>query len=251
MNRLEVISRHLDAPNRPLLSEAITRELCGWVLVNVTREDAVNPKHSLKGKTIFITGGSRGIGLAIALAAAREGANIVLAAKTTEPQPNLEGTIYTAATEVEKAGGKALAVKCDVRDEKSVEDAVKLAVDTFGGLDILVNNASAISMTGTLETTMKKYDLLHSVDGRATFLVSQKCIPHLLESAKRGRNPHILMISPPLDMDQRWFLNHTAYTAAKMTMSMHVLGMSGEVSVSFSSIADTNSNISLRIAVSL
>ena len=214
----------------------LARELCGWVIVNVTREDCLDPKHSLKGKTVFITGGSRGIGLAIGIAAGREGANVVLAAKTTDPQPNLEGTIFTAAAAVEKAGGKALAVKCDVRDEASVEEAIKTAVDKFGGIDILINNASAISMTGTLETSMKKYDLLHSVDGRATFLVSQKCIPHLLESAKKGRNPHIMMISPPLDMDQRWFLNHTAYSAAKMTMSMHVLGLSGEVSGFFCGI---------------
>jgi citronellol/citronellal dehydrogenase len=230
--RISKIAKHIFTNHHPTIVEEqqqLALETCGWVLVNVSAESCLDPQLPLKGRTVFITGGSRGIGLEIGIEAAKQGANIVIAAKTTEPQPNLEGTIYTAAKECEKAGGKALAIKCDVRDEKSVEDAVKLAVETFGGIDVLVNNASAISMTGTLETPMKKYDLLHGVDGRATFLVSQKCIPHLLESAKRNRNPHILMISPPLDMDQRWFQNHTAYTAAKMTMSMHVLGMSGEV----------------------
>jgi citronellol/citronellal dehydrogenase len=180
---------------------------------------------SLKGKTLFITGASRGIGLAIALRAARDGANVAVAAKTTEAHSKLEGTIYTAAEAIEKAGGKALAVPCDIRDEAAVEAAVEKTVSTFGGIDICVNNASAISLTPTVKTDMKRYDLMHGVNGRGTFLVSRTCIPHLAKSA----NPHILMLSPPLDMRAKWFAPHVAYTMAKYNMSLCVLGMSAEL----------------------
>ncbi len=179
---------------------------------------------NLKGKTLFITGASRGIGLAIGLRAARDGANVVIAAKTTEPHPKLPGTIYTAAEEIEKAGGKALPVVCDIRFEEQVEAAVAQAVAKFGGIDICVNNASAISLTGTLETPMKRYDLMHQINGRGTFLTSQKCLPHLL----KAQNPHILNLSPPLSMKGKWFGPHVAYTMAKFTMSMCVLGMAEE-----------------------
>lgn len=180
--------------------------------------------NSLKGKTMFITGGSRGIGKSIALRAARDGANIVIAAKTTEPHPKLEGTIFSAAEEIEAAGGKALPVQCDVRDDDQMHAAVQKAVDTFGGIDILVNNCSAIQLTGTLETPMKRFDLMHQVNVRATFSASQSCIPHL----KKAENPHILTLSPPLNMDAKWFKNHCAYTMSKYGMSMCVLGMSEE-----------------------
>ncbi len=179
---------------------------------------------SLKGKTLFISGGSRGIGLAIALRAARDGANVTIAAKTAEPHPKLPGTIYTAAADIEAAGGKALAVLCDIRDEAQVSDAVAKTVEKFGGIDICVNNASAISLTGTLETEMKRYDLMHQINARGTFLVSKTCIPHL----KKADNPHILNLSPPLDMAAKWFKNHVAYTMAKFGMSMCTLGMSAE-----------------------
>ncbi len=178
----------------------------------------------LKGKTLFITGASRGIGLAIALRAARDGANIVIAAKTTEPQPKLEGTIYTAAQEIEAAGGKALPCVVDIRDENQIQAAVQQAVEHFGGIDIVVNNASAISLTGTLNTPMKRYDLMHQINTRGTFASSQACLPFL----KKAANPHILMISPPLNMEARWFGPHVAYTMAKFGMSMCVLGMSAE-----------------------
>lgn len=178
----------------------------------------------LKGKTLFITGASRGIGLAIALRAAQDGANIAIAAKTTEPHPKLAGTIYTAAEAVEKAGGRALPLVVDVRDEAMVESAVSQAAQAFGGIDILVNNASAISLTGTLETPMKRYDLMHQINTRGTYLVSQKCLPYLLKAS----NPHILNLSPPLNMEERWFAPHVAYTMAKFGMSMCVLGMAGE-----------------------
>ncbi len=180
--------------------------------------------RSLEGKTLFITGASRGIGEAIALRAARDGANIVLAAKTTEPHPRLPGTLFTAAEAIEKAGGKALPCVVDVRDEAAVQAAVDKAVATFGGIDITVNNASAISLTATLRTDMKRYDLMHSVNTRGTFLVSKLTLPHLLKSA----TPHILNISPPLNMEARWFKNHVAYTMAKFGMSMCVLGMAAE-----------------------
>ncbi|MBA2541067.1 MAG: NAD(P)-dependent oxidoreductase [Deltaproteobacteria bacterium] len=179
---------------------------------------------SLKGKTLFITGASRGIGLAIGLRAARDGANVVIAAKTAEPNPKLPGTVFTAAKEIDDAGGKGLGVVCDIRFEEQVAAAVAKAVETFGGIDILVNNASAISLTGTEHTPMKRYDLMHGINTRGTFLVSQQCIPHL----KKAANPHILNLSPPLNMETRWFAPHVAYTMAKFGMSMCVLGMAGE-----------------------
>ncbi|MBX3573963.1 MAG: NAD(P)-dependent oxidoreductase [Mesorhizobium sp.] len=179
---------------------------------------------SLKGKTIFISGGSRGIGLAIAMRAARDGANVTIAAKTAEPHPKLPGTIYTAAEEIEAAGGKALAVLCDIREEAQVAEAVDKTVERFGGIDICINNASAIQLTGTLATDMKRYDLMNGINARGTFLVSKTCIPHL----KKAENPHILNLSPPLDMAAKWFKNHVAYTMAKFGMSMCTLGMSAE-----------------------
>jgi citronellol/citronellal dehydrogenase len=179
---------------------------------------------SLKGKTLFITGASRGIGLAIGLRAARDGANVVIAAKTAEPNPKLPGTVFTAAKEIDDAGGKGLPLVCDIRFEDQVAAAVAKAVETFGGIDILVNNASAISLTGTEHTPMKRYDLMHGINTRGTFVCSQACIPHL----KRAANPHILNISPPLLMDTKWFAPHVAYTMAKFGMSMCVLGMAGE-----------------------
>lgn len=179
---------------------------------------------SLAGKTLFITGGSRGIGLAIALKAARDGANIAIAAKTIEANPKLPGTIYSAAAEIEQAGGKALAVPCDIRFEEQVMAAVEACVAKFGRLDICVNNASAISLTGTEATEMKRFDLMHQVNARGTFLVSKACVPHLRKSA----NPHVLMLSPPLDMQAKWFAPHTAYSMAKYGMSLCVLGMAEE-----------------------
>ena len=179
---------------------------------------------SLQGKTLFVTGASRGIGLAIALRAARDGANVAIAAKTAEPHKHLPGTIYTAAEEIEKAGGKALPLIVDVRDEANVVEAVEKAAAAFGGIDICVNNASAISLTGTEATDMKRYDLMHQINTRGTFLTSKACIPHL----KRAANPHVLMLSPPLDMARRWFAPHVAYTMAKFGMSMCVLGMAEE-----------------------
>jgi len=179
---------------------------------------------SLSGKTLFVTGASRGIGLAIALRAARDGANVAIAAKTAEPHPKLPGTIYTAAEEIERAGGKALPLIVDVRDEDSVLAAVEQTVARFGGIDICVNNASAISLTGTLATDMKRYDLMNQINARGTYLTSKACIPHL----KAAANPHVLMLSPPLDMDAKWFAGHTAYSMAKFGMSMCVLGMSAE-----------------------
>jgi citronellol/citronellal dehydrogenase len=180
---------------------------------------------SLKGKTLFITGASRGIGLAIAKRAARDGANIAIAAKTTEPHPKLPGTIYTAAKEIEEAGGKALPCVVDIRDENQIAAAVAKTVETFGGIDVLINNASAISLTGTTSTPMKKWDLMHGINARGTFACSQACIPHL----KKSSNPHILMNSPPLNMEARWFAPHVAYTMAKFGMSMCVLGMAEEL----------------------
>ncbi|MDQ6436417.1 NAD(P)-dependent oxidoreductase [Mesorhizobium sp. LHD-90] len=179
---------------------------------------------SLKGKTLFISGGSRGIGLSIALRAARDGANVTIAAKTDTPHPKLPGTIHTAAAEIEAAGGRALAVLCDIRDEGQVAEAVAKTVETFGGIDICVNNASAIQLTGTLETDMKRFDLMHQINTRGTFLVSKMCIPHL----KLVKNPHILNLAPPLDMKAKWFKGHVAYTMAKFGMSMCTLGMAAE-----------------------
>lgn len=184
---------------------------------------------SLAGKKIFITGASRGIGLAIAKRAAQDGAMIAIAAKTTEPHPKLPGTIYTAAEEIEAAGGKALPLQCDLRDENQITNAVSQAVEQFGGLDILINNASAINLTPTLQTPAKRFDLMFSVNVRATFLTSQAAIPALKESAAAGRNPQILMMSPPLSMKPKWFKNHLAYTMAKYGMSMCVLGLADEL----------------------
>ena len=179
---------------------------------------------NLTNKTLFISGASRGIGLAIAKRAAQDGANIILAAKTAEPHPKLPGTIYTAAEEIEEAGGKAFPVLCDVRYEEQLETAVKNGADHFGGIDICVNNASAIQLTNTLQTDMKRYDLMNQINARGTFLTSKKCIPYLLKS----ENPHILNLSPPLDMNSKWFSNHVAYSIAKFGMSLCVLGMAEE-----------------------
>jgi citronellol/citronellal dehydrogenase len=179
---------------------------------------------SLKGKTLFISGASRGIGLAIALRAARDGANVAVAAKTAEPHPKLPGTIYTAAEEIEKAGGKALPIVCDIRFEEQVQAAVDQTAAKFGSIDICVNNASAISLTGTMQTDMKRYDLMNGINARGTYLVSRTCIPYL----KKAANPHVLNLSPPLDMNPKWFAGHTAYSMAKYGMSMCVLGMAAE-----------------------
>jgi citronellol/citronellal dehydrogenase len=183
---------------------------------------------SLAGKRIFITGGSRGIGLAIALKAARDGASVAIAAKTTEVNPKLPGTIYSAAAEIEAAGGVALPIQCDLRDEDQITASIAKAAAEFGGIDILINNASAINLTKTEATPAKRFDLMFDVNVRGTFLTSQAAIPHLRESAKAGRNPHILTLSPPLSMKAKWFQHHVAYTMAKYGMSMCVLGMSEE-----------------------
>jgi citronellol/citronellal dehydrogenase len=180
---------------------------------------------SLKGKTLYITGASRGIGLAIALKAARDGANIAIAAKTTAPHPKLPGTIYTAAEEIEKAGGKALPLVVDVREEQMVKEAIDKTAAHFGSLDIVVNNASAIQLTPVTQTDMKRFDLMHQINARGTFVVSKWAIPHL----EKAKNPHILMLSPPLDMKEKWFAPHTGYTMAKFGMSMVVLGLAGEL----------------------
>jgi citronellol/citronellal dehydrogenase len=180
---------------------------------------------TLKGKTVFITGGSRGIGLAIAVRAAADGANIIIAAKTVVPHPKLPGTIHTAAREIEAAGGQCLPVRCDIRDEDQIAAAVGAAVERFGGIDILVNNASAISLTGTMDTPMKRVDLMFGINVRGTYAASQACIPHLTRAA----NPHILTLSPPLNLDRKWFAPHVAYTIAKYGMSMCVLGMAEEL----------------------
>jgi citronellol/citronellal dehydrogenase len=179
---------------------------------------------TLQGKTLFITGASRGIGLAIALRAARDGANVVVVAKTEQPDPRLPGTIYSAVEEINQAGGHGLATACDIRFEEQVQAAVDRAVTTFGGIDIVVNNASAINLTGTLDTPMKRYDLMHAINTRGTFLVSKTCLPHLIRAA----NPHILNIAPPLNFEARWFAPHLAYSMAKFGMSLCVLGMAGE-----------------------
>jgi len=180
---------------------------------------------SLAGKTLFITGASRGIGLAIALRAARDGANIAIAAKTATPHPKLQGTIYTAADEIERAGGKALPLMVDIRDEALVQDALAKTAARFGGIDIVVNNASAISLTPVAQTDMKRFDLMHQINARGTFVVSKLAIPYLAKAA----NPHIMMMSPPLDMKEKWFAPHTAYSMAKFGMSMVVLGLAGEL----------------------
>ncbi|MCR9128598.1 MAG: NAD(P)-dependent oxidoreductase [Alphaproteobacteria bacterium] len=179
---------------------------------------------SLAGKTIFITGASRGIGEAIAVRCARDGANVAIAAKTAEEHPKLPGTIHTAAAAIEKAGGKALPIVCDIRDEAQVEAAVAKTVETFGGIDIVVNNASAIFPMSTKDTPVKRWDLMHQVNARGTYLVTQKCLPHL----EKSENPHILALSPPLDMREMWFAPHVAYTSAKYGMSLCILGWAGE-----------------------
>jgi len=179
---------------------------------------------SLAGKTLFISGASRGIGLAIAKRAARDGANIAIAAKTAEPHPRLEGTIYTAAQEIEDAGGKALPIVCDIREEEQVVAAVNKTVETFGGLDICVNNASAINLTGSEQLDMKRYDLMHQINARGTFLVSRTCVPHL----RKADNPHVLNLSPPLDWDVQWFERHPAYSLAKFNMSVYAWAMAAE-----------------------
>jgi citronellol/citronellal dehydrogenase len=183
---------------------------------------------TLQGKTLFITGASRGIGLAIALRAARDGANIVIAAKTAETNPKLPGTIHSAAAEIEAAGGHALALQTDIRDEANVLASVEQAVARFGGIDILVNNASAISLTPTDATPMKRFDLMFGVNVRGTYLCTQACLPHLIKAAQAGRNPHVLNMSPPLSMREHWFAPHVAYTMAKYGMSECTLGHAGE-----------------------
>lgn len=183
---------------------------------------------SLAGKRIFITGGSRGIGLAIALRAARDGASVAIAAKTADPNPKLPGTIFTAAEEIRAAGGVALPIQCDIRDEAQIEAAIRQTAQEFGGIDILINNASAINLTKTEVTPAKRFDLMFDVNVRGTFLTSQAAIPYLRESGKNGRNPQILTLSPPLSMKAKWFKNHVAYTMAKYGMSMCVLGMAEE-----------------------
>ncbi len=183
---------------------------------------------SLSGKRIFITGGSRGIGLAIALKAARDGAQVTIAAKTSTPHPTLPGTIFSAVEEITAAGGVGLALQCDIRDETQIEGAIAKTVETFGGIDILINNASAINLTPTLATPAKRFDLMFDVNVRGTFLTSQAALPHLKQSARDGRNPHILTLSPPLSMNPKWFKPHLAYTMAKYGMSMCVLGLAEE-----------------------
>ncbi len=183
---------------------------------------------SLAGKRIFVTGGSRGIGLAIAMRAARDGASIAIAAKTADPNPKLPGTIFTAAEDIRTAGGVALPIQCDIRDENQIEAAMRQAAQEFGGIDILINNASAINLTKTEATPAKRFDLMFDVNVRGTFLTSQAAIPYLRESAQAGRNPHILNLAPPLSMNPKWFKNHVAYTMAKYGMSMCVLGMAEE-----------------------
>lgn len=189
---------------------------------------SISRDRTLKGKTLFITGASRGIGLAIATRAARDGANIVLVAKTTEPHPQLPGTLYSAAAEIEAAGGQALAVPTDIRDEAAVAAAVEAGVERFGGIDILVNNASAINLTPTPATPMKRFDLMFGVNVRGTYACTQACLNELIKSAQAGRNPHILTMSPPLSLQPHWFAPHVAYTMAKYGMSMCTLGHAQE-----------------------
>lgn len=225
--RVARLQRHVlgaGAPARPAAAGGVAADRTVFVQRNIDPLP-VDPTGNLKGKTLFISGASRGIGLAIAIAAARDGANVAIAAKTTKPHPKLPGTIYTAAEEVEKAGGKALAICCDIRSEEEVQKAVDACVSTFGGIDIVINNASAISLTGTERTEMKRYDLMHSINTRGTFLCSKLCIPHL----RKSDNPHILNLSPPLNMEAKWFAPHVAYTMAKFGMSMCALGMSEEL----------------------
>eukprot|EP00730_Choanoeca_flexa_P017233 TRINITY_DN8271_c0_g1_i1.p1 TRINITY_DN8271_c0_g1~~TRINITY_DN8271_c0_g1_i1.p1 ORF type:complete len:335 (+),score=102.70 TRINITY_DN8271_c0_g1_i1:24-1007(+) len=229
LRRMQALRAHISPTlqRKQAASDATSYLQGGWALHRVP---AVNPDdlcedRSLQGRTLFVTGASRGIGLAIAKRAARDGANIVIAAKTAEPHPKLEGTIYTAAEEIESVGGQALPLVCDIRDEAQVTHAVQQAVDKFGGIDILVNNASAINLTDTANLDMKRYDLMHDINTRGTFLVTKACLPHLI----KGTNPHVLTLSPPLDkLHPKWFENHVAYTMAKYGMSMCVLGHSAE-----------------------
>lgn len=211
MDRLNLISKHL------------TQHPTYWVLKNFDQQPFVK-YCSLKNKTILISGASRGIGLAVAKRAAQDGANVAILAKTSDPHPKLEGTIHSAAAEIEKLGGKALAIQCDIRFEDQVKKAVELVVKTFGGIDVLVNNASAISISNTVDTNMKTFDLMHGINTRGSFLLAKTCIPYLL----KAENPHILNMSPPLSMNPKWFSNSLAYTMAKYGMSMCVLGMSEE-----------------------
>ena len=206
-----------------MLSKHLTPSPTYWVLKNVDIKE-FKKVGTLKGKTIVISGASRGIGLAVAKRAAQDGANVAILAKTSDPHPKLEGTIFSAAAEIEKLGGRALPIQCDIRFEDQVTKAIQKVVDTFGGVDILINNASAISLTPTVDTNMKSYDLMHSINTRGTFLLSKVCIPHLLKS----QNPHILNMSPPLAMSAKWFAPHVAYTMAKYGMSMCALGMAEE-----------------------
>jgi citronellol/citronellal dehydrogenase len=202
--------------------------LQGNTLIHFGYGAAMTPSGSaapLAGRTLLITGASRGIGLAIALRAAADGANVAVVAKTTKAHPSLPGTIYTAAEQIEAAGGKALPLACDIRDEEQVGQAVSRTVETFGGIDILVNNASAISLTKTPDTDMKRFDLMHQINTRGTYLCSKLCLPHLARSA----NGHILMISPPLNVEERWFAPHVGYSIAKFGMSLCVLGFAGEL----------------------
>jgi citronellol/citronellal dehydrogenase len=217
-HRVADLARHLDASTSAAAAcEGLRHD-----------PSSISNHHSLRGYTIVITGASRGIGLAIGVAAASQGANVAIWAKSTSEDPRIPGTIYTAARQIEAAGGKAEPVECDIRSEEAVATAVERTVARFGSIDCLINNASAISPTATDATTMKRYDLMHSVNSRGTFLVTAKCLPHLKASRARGRFPHVLNISPPLDMDSRWFSPHVAYTMAKFGMSMCTLGHATE-----------------------
>jgi citronellol/citronellal dehydrogenase len=207
----------------------MTRLISSCALLISGEEQSVKRNgRTLNGRTVFVTGGSRGIGLAIAKRCAADGANLVIAAKTAEANPKLPGTIHTAAAEIEAAGGACLPLQADIRDERQVTAAVAAAVERFGGIDVVVNNASAISLTNTGATPIRRFDLMMSVNARGTYLVTQACLPHLERSAAAGRNPHVLTLSPPLNMDAKWFAPHLAYTMAKYGMSMCVLGHAEE-----------------------
>ena len=228
MERARRLLAHLD--HTPASSPTVKPAACGWVTVAVEPDDCVKPRvQTMRGKRVVITGGTRGIGLEIGKRLASEGAHVALLGKTTEAHSALEGTIHTAAAEINAQGGRAIGVRCDVRDDASVRAAIDQVARELGGIDIVVNNASAIALTGTLATSMKRFDLMMGVDGRGTFLVSQTCLPLLLDSAKQGRNPHVLTISPPLaQLDARWVKDNTAYAIAKYSMSMCSLGMAEE-----------------------